>query len=288
MRLLVAGASGLVGWNLRRTALDRGHEVLGTYATFPLTGLQPLEIGDEAAAENLLQEFKPDAVACCSAWSWVDGCQRDPARAFRENAEKPARLARLSFKMNARFLYYSSSYVFDGQAGPYPEDAPAHPISIYGESKWKGEEMIREATQDEGLIVRTMGVYGEEPQRKNFVYTVARMLGEGKPMRLPSNQFGNASHAGDMAETVLSLLDRKASGIWNVAGPEPELSRKDFALRIASAYGLDASLLEFVPTESLGQEAPRPRQGGLLIGKAVAATGFTPASWRPISLERSS
>ncbi|MCE0498806.1 MAG: SDR family oxidoreductase [Methylacidiphilales bacterium] len=279
MNLLVVGASGLVGWNFLRVARDAGHQVVGTYASHPIPGLRNLNIANAEAARDLLETFKPDAVVCCAGWSWVDGCQRDPKRAFLENAKLPSQLGRLALQYNARFLYFSTSYVFDGKDGPYDENATTNPISIYGESKLEGERLVLEATEGLALIARTMGVYGEEPQQKNFVYQVVRNLRGGKLMNIPSDQRGNASYVADLALMCISLLMRGTSGIWNVAGPEPELYRKEFALRVSHEYKLDSNLFRFITTSELGQPAPRPLQGGLKIDRAMNATGFKPSPW---------
>ena len=282
MKLLIIGASGLVGWNLVRVARADHHEVTGTYALHPAPDLVGLRLENVEAVRRLLENLQPDAVACCAAWSWVDGCEGDPARAFLENAGNPARLARLAHQGQAKFLYFSTSYVFDGRDGPYDENAPVHPLSVYGKSKLEGERRILEATEGQALIARTMGVYGEEPQQKNFVYQVVRALRAGKNMTVPSDQSGNATYAGDLASISLKLLEKSATGIWNVAGPDPHLNRQDFALRIAREYRLDPGLLRFVSTAELGQPAPRPRQGGLVVTRAVKATSIEPSPWTPI------
>lgn len=284
MKILVVGASGLVGSHLLKAAAARGHQAVGTYATHPAPGLIELSLGDTTAVAHVFETHQPDAVICCSAWSWVDGCQKDPARAFRENAELPSQLARMAHHHRARFLYFSSSYVFDGKVAAYDEQAVTNPLSVYGESKLRGEQLSRQETDGQALIVRTMGVYGEEPQQKNFVYQVVRQLRAGKPMTIPSDQSGNATYAGDLASMSLCLLEKKAQGIWNVAGPEAELCRKDFALHIAAEYGLDASLFRFVTTAQLGQTAPRPLGGGLIVDRAVQATGLRPSAWKSIDI----
>src|SRR5579864_3418789 len=94
MRLLIVGASGLVGRHCRLEALARGHEVLGTFRATPVPGLVPLELGDHQAVRQLVRDFRPAAVLCCSAWSWVDGCEGNSTRAFTENRDLPAGLGR--------------------------------------------------------------------------------------------------------------------------------------------------------------------------------------------------
>lgn len=276
MKILIVGASGLVGSSLMREARKCGHDVVGTQRSQTLPGLQTLDLSDRAAGANLLAQHQPAAVICCAAWPWADGCERDPDRAFRENRDQPTDLARASHSLGASFVYFSSSYVFDGVHGPYAEEDQTNPISVYGQSKLQGETAVLEATQGTAIIARTMGVYGEEKLRKNFVYQVIDTLSAGRRMKVPDDQFGNATHSADLALMTLALLDKSASGIWNTAGPEPDLNRKDFALRIAKEYALDTSLFDFVPTSELNQPALRPTHGGLRIDKVVAAIKFVP------------
>ncbi len=280
MKVFIVGASGLVGHHVLRRARTEGHEVLGTCHRQRVEGLVPLSLDDEAVWRGLLERFRPEAVICCSGWTWVDGCEDDPERARRENAVQPARLAQAAAEGGARFVYFSTSYVFDGVAGPYDEEGIPHPLSAYGRSKWAGEQEVAAATGGAACIVRTMGVYGPEPQEKNFVYQVRRVLSRGQSLRVASDQFGNATHAEDVAAITLALLGRNGSGVWNVAGPDPELRRSDFALQIAQGYGLDAGLIEPVPTGELCQKAIRPRHGGLQIRK-LQAFGFSPRRFAP-------
>ena len=279
MKILVVGASGLVGGHSWRAAQKAGHQVTGTAYRHPAPGLVPLSLGSDEEIARVFRTFEPQAVICCAAWSWVDGCESDRERAFRENCDQPARLARAAARAGAQFVHFSSSYVFDGRDGPYREDATPNPISIYGQSKLVGEGAVTEATGGRAVIARTMGVYGEELQRKNFVHQVRDRLSAGQRMRVPTDQFGNASYAGDLAEGVLRLLSRQATGIWNLAGPDPCLCRKDLALRIAREYGLDEMLFDFLPTAQLGQAAARPVQGGLRIERMRAELHLDPREW---------
>lgn len=279
MKLVILGASGLVGWNLWQVSKQHGYLATGTFNSHQMPGLVRLSLIDRNAVERYLRAETPDAVICCTAWSWVDGCQSDPKRAFQQNSELPANAARAAGEIGARFIHFSTSYVFDGSAGPYTEEDPPNPISIYAESKLSGEIAVTAATGGKALIIRTMGVYGDDPQRKNFVDQVRRNLSAGARMKVPSDQIGNATEAANLAEGVFALLECGASGIWNVAGPVPNLARAEFARQIACTYGLDASLFDFVPTAELKQPAPRPLHAGLITSKTTAATGWRPRGW---------
>jgi dTDP-4-dehydrorhamnose reductase len=283
-RLLVIGASGLIGRHVMERARLAGLEVTGTRRNFAVPGLVPLDSCDADAAGRLIASTRPEAVINCSAWSWVDGCEGDPGRARRENAEFPERLARQAAGEGARFVHFSTGYVFNGMGGPYSERDAPDPICVYGRTKLDGERAVLEAAGDAAFIVRTLGVYGEELQRKNFVCQVVDALRAGKRMRVPTDQLGNATYAGEIAVGVLRLLEGGRPGLWNLAGPEPELARSEFALRIARAYGLDERLFDFLPTAQLGQAAPRPLHAGLAIGKAVEELGWHPERWVPCDL----
>jgi len=279
MRILILGASGLVGHNLFERARSLGHEAVGTYHSCLLPDLVYLEVEDTASVVQLLKEVKPDAIFYCAGWSWVDGCEDDPLKAFHENCETPEKIAGIAEGMGCHFTYFSTSYVFDGVHGPYIESAAPCPISVYGHSKEKGERAVLEATHGHALIARTMGVYGLESQRKNFVYQVRAALAAKKRLRVPNDQFGNVTFAPDLAQMALELAMQRRSGIWNLAGPDPTVRRSDFARQIAETYGLPIDLVQAVETASLGQRAHRPRQGGLYIRKALQAVSLVPRSW---------
>ena len=278
MKFLILGASGLVGWNLMGAAGAAGHETVGTYHQHPQPGLVPLDVKEPNAVARIFEAIRPDAVFYCSGWTWVDGCEGDRERAFRENAEFPAHAAQQAEKIGAQFVYFSTSYVFDGTAGPYGEDDKVCPLSAYGHSKLEGEKGVLNAS-GRAIIARTMGVYGPEPQEKNFVYQVRRNLAAGKSMLVPNDQFGNATYAPDLAAMAIELVRQGQRGIWNLAGPDPGVRRSEFARRIAQSYGLPLNLIEPCDTASLRQPAPRPLNAGLKIDKVIQAATFVPRSW---------
>lgn len=122
-----------------------------------------------------------------------------------------------------------------------------------------------------------MGVYGREPQRKNFVYQLADRLCGGKQMKVPNDQEGNATYTPDLARAVVRLVELGESGIWNLAGPEPRLNRVVFARLVCEVLGLPKDGIEGVSTKELGQAAPRPLQGGLVTENISRVCKFRPA-----------
>lgn len=283
MRILVIGASGLLGSHVLKAAQTTGHAVVGTYRRQPEPGLVQLDCADSSAVDSLLRAQKPDVVVHAAGWTWVDGCEDDPARAFAENAQQPAHVAEQCKKLGCRFAYFSSSYVFDGETGPYAEDATPNPINVYGRSKLRAEQDIQ-AAHSEALLLRVVCVYGAEAQGKNFAYQVRRAMEGGHVLKLPEDQRGNPTYAGDLARWLLEVLHRGATGVWHLAGPWPDCTRLDWAGRLVRAFeaaGIrrhSQFSLTAVPTAQLQQRAARPLKAGLLTPKADAS-GLRPTEF---------
>lgn len=274
MRALVLGGSGQVGAALVRVLTARGDPVVATHHRVPLPGTRPLDLVDEAAVRALIGEVAPDVVFCPAGLTHVDACEDRPDEAFRANAEAPAAAARAAAARRARFVFFSTEYVFDGTAGPYAEDAPVRPLSVYGRSKAEGERAVL-AADPRALVVRTAGVYGPEPQGKNFVYQVLRRAAVGEAVRVPSDQCSTPTYNGDLAEAVVALVERGAGGVVHVAGPTV-LDRYAFARLVCEVFGLPAECLVPVATAELGQRAPRPLQAGLRVDRCRRLLGTAP------------
>lgn len=280
MKAIVIGGSGQIGGWLLRHLADRGHEGIGTYNTVEYPGLHRLDAGDREAAAAWLRDQRPEVVYYPAGFTWVDGCEKDPAKARASNLEEPLNLARVAADLGARFVYFSTDYVFRGDAGPDAEDDPADPPNAYGRAKLEAEGAIAEALGDRALIARTSWVYGPERQGKNFAYQVVRRLVTDQPVMVPSDQRSSPSYAPDVALATIRLVEDGRSGLYHVAGPEV-VSRPDFAKAIAEAFGLDPSPIGSKPTAEFGAgAAPRPLQGGLKTAKLEAVL---PGVVRPLT-----
>ncbi|MGE3821221.1 MAG: NAD(P)-dependent oxidoreductase [Isosphaeraceae bacterium] len=279
MRAVVIGGSGQIGGWLLRWLAERGHESVGTYATSPFEGLHFLDSADLSAAADWLRARKPDVVFYPAGFTWVDGCERDPAKARAANLEQPLNLAKAAAENAARFVYFSSDYVFDGVAGPYDESATPVPLSAYGQAKRDAELALAEALGDLALTLRATWVFGPERQGKNFAYQLARTLSRGETLVCPSDQTSSPTYGPDIARAAVLLAERKTSGVVHVAGPEI-MDRVTFARRLAAAMDLDPSRIEGKTTAELGQGAPRPLNSGLLTPKLDA---WLPGAMRPLA-----
>jgi dTDP-4-dehydrorhamnose reductase len=269
MRALVIGASGQVGGALCEALARGGHAVVGAHGRVPAPGTVPLDFTDAGAAERLITETRPDWIFCAAALTHVDYCEDHPLEAERLNRDAPAAAARVAARIGAGFVFYSTEYVFDGTAGPYAEDDPPKPLSVYGRTKWEAEQAVREAAP-RCVIARTTVVYGPERQEKNFVYQLLRRGRAGESMRVPVDQVSSPTYNADLAAASVELAERGLTGVWHLAGPSV-MDRYTFARLAASVFGLEAAGIVPVSTESLGQRAPRPRRSGLAVERAGRA-----------------
>ena len=278
MRAVVVGGSGQIGGWLLRVLQERGHEATGTYATVPYPGLHELNAADLEKSAAWLRSQRPDVVFYPAGFTWVDGCERDPAKANAANLEQPLNLALAAAESNAKFVYFSTDYVFDGVAGPYDEDAPTNPLSAYGVSKRDAEVALQEKLGDLCLTARTSWVFGPERQGKNFAYQLLKTLSAGKTLECPSDQCSNPSYGPDVALAAVTLAEQGRSGLVHLVGPAV-MDRPAFARAIASAFGLDPGLIVAKTTQELGQTTPRPLNGGLLSPKIDT---WLPGLMRPL------
>jgi dTDP-4-dehydrorhamnose reductase len=245
------------------TALrERGHALLGTYRQHPQAGLVWLDTADPAGVASWLERLRPDWLFYPAGLSWVDLCEHETERCHLENVALPVAVAHQAARQGAGFVYYSTEYVFDGDHGPYTEQAAPHPLSEYGRSKLAAEKSLMAVT-DRLIIVRTTVVYGPELQRKNFVYQLVAKLRRGEIMVVPNDQISTPTYNLDLACASVECAEQELTGIINLVGPD-RLSRYEFALAACRVLDLDEQLVTPRATGELGQLAPRPLNAGLL------------------------
>lgn len=269
VRLLVVGGSGLLGSKVAAAA--EGYEVVATYRSFPpsVPGVEAIKLDKERPEEaaSLLREADPDFVVDAAAFHNVDGCEKEPERAWTVNAEATEALAQAAAEMAVRYLYVSTDYVFDGTAGPYEEDDDPSPVNVYGETKAAGERATLEASIHH-QVVRPSVIFGWDDTRLNFATWVLTSLRDGEEVRVVTDWLGSPTLADSLAEGTLRLQRAAGGGVYHLAGPDC-LSRYDFALRLAEAFDLPTDLVQAVTSDALGMEAPRPPHSCLLNTRAA-------------------
>lgn len=248
MKVLVFGAAGQIGEELVRHARAGGHEVTG------LTRADH-DVADAEATRARIQDAGPDAVYNAAAYTAVDRAESEPEMATAVNRGAPAVMAAACAEVGARFVHFSTDYVFDGSATvPIPEDANPAPLGVYGRSKLEGEEAIRVAGGD-AYIVRTSWVYGLHGG--NFVRTVLRVTRETGAMRVVDDQRGSPSWARDVAAASMRLIEVGPPGTYHLTNGG-ECSWYDLA-RATVAHAQVAAELTPIGTADYPTPAARPR-----------------------------
>ncbi|HKP95639.1 MAG TPA: SDR family oxidoreductase [Fibrobacteria bacterium] len=275
MKALIIGCNGLLGQNLLRTRPSADWELLGSglekepALPGPLSAYRSVDISRRADLEAAIAALAPDWIFNAAAITDVDLCEREPARAALINRDTVGWMAGTGIPV----VHVSTDYVFDGEAGPYSEDAPARPLSVYGATKLESEALVLERSP-RSLIARTMTLWGRGKGAKtSFVDFVRNSLKAGKTIRIVTDQWGNATLAEDLALGIWKLVEGGHSGVFHVAGSEWN-SRFQWAGAIAGHYGLDQNLIQPCLTSDLKQAARRPLKSGLRTEKLTAATGF--------------
>lgn len=242
-----------------------GHSVLGTYNNHAAQGLTKLDIRDRRETINIAKGFCPDIIVDATAMADVDSCEKERDLCYGVNVLGTSHLIDAAKVSKAKLVFFSSDYIFDGESGPYQEDASPHPINFYGACKLKAENRILSALKD-FLIVRTTVVYGWEVQGKNFVTRLIETLKRGETMKVPLDQLGTPTYASNIPEALLDLISKGETGTFNVVGPEL-MDRYTFARLAAETFDLPKELIIPTTTADLGKAAARPLHAGLKINK---------------------
>ncbi len=273
MRVAVTGANGLVGGDAVARLAAR-HEVLaigrGPCRLAPgAYRWAAADLGDGRSVEAALRDFAPEAVLHAGAMTDVDACERDPEQAWRVNVGGTEQVARACRAAGARLVALSTDYVFDGEAGPYPEEAVPNPRGVYARTKRAGEEAALLLTLD-CAVARVAVVYSGRPGAKaTFATQVVEKLSRREPVRAFSDQIVSPTLASNAAEMTLELLlETRYRGVLHASGATV-LDRVDFARRVARRFGLDGEIVP-VRTADVALPAPRPLRGGLVVARAAA------------------
>ncbi len=271
MKVFISGASGLVGGNCLKHFKEMGWNVIGSHLSFPTNETVFYNTLEPAHPENFdVETFQPEVIVHCGALTHVDYCEANPEESYEKTVQSTKNLIALAQKCKARFVFISTDYVFDGENGPYREDAPVNPLSVYARHKLEAEQLSLKEISDT-LVLRVTNVYGNEIRNKNFVARIIEQCKEGKKLslKLPYDQFASPANAWDIARVMYLLLKDGKTGIYHISGSD-YMNRVELALRVIS-YFPDAEY-ELIPqsTRELNQPAARPLLGGFVKAKFAA------------------
>jgi len=247
MKLLVAGAAGMLGRDVMLAAGNAGHDIIGF-------GRSELDVANAAAVEKKLNLERPDVVINCAAWTDVDGAEEAEEAAMAINGAGAGNLAAVAAAVGASVVYVSSDYVFDGAKGaPYVEaDQPA-PLSAYGRTKLAGEEATAAANKRH-FIVRSAGLFGIGGS--NFVETMLRLAADHGEVLVVRDQVGSPTYTWHLAYGIVRLIEGIEFGIHHMAAAG-QCSWYEFAREIFEQAKVECKVLS-TSTEEFGRPAPRP------------------------------
>lgn len=235
------------------------------------------DVTDRFRLESEVERLRPDVVINCAAYTDVDGCEIDPDRARRVNAEGAENAARAAAAAGCPIVHLSTDFVFDGRKStPYTEDDRPVPLSEYGRTKLEGERRVAEVAPHH-LIVRTSWLYG--PGRGNFVEAIRTRAGNGGPLRVVDDQFGSPTYVADLGRALCALIQKSTRGLVHFANAGV-CSRYALAQAILAACGMSTVRLESIATGAAGRIAVRPAYSALDTSRYTHLTGETPRPWQ--------
>ncbi len=246
MKVVILGAKGQLGWEFTHFLRDK-------VKVFPFSHKE-LDILDSKDLKRRFEEIHPDVVINCAAYTKVDRAEEERALAFKINSIGAKNVSFASFEVNAKVVYFSTDYVFDGEKNvPYTELDKPNPISCYGESKFVGEQFTREFNPNH-LILRISWLYGINGN--NFVKTIVKLAKEKKPLKIVDDQRGTPTYTLDVVKQTWRLIQKGSVGLYHSSN-DGEATWFDFAKEIVSNLNLNAEVTP-IKTEEYPTKAKRP------------------------------
>ncbi|MCX7919879.1 MAG: dTDP-4-dehydrorhamnose reductase [bacterium] len=270
MRILITGAKGMLGTDIYKV-LRPHHQVTGI-------DIQEVDITQPHQIYNYLKPYRFDLIIHTAASTDVDGCEENPGKAFTINGIGTRNMGEYAKQINARFLYISTDYIFDGMKGePYREDDVPNPINIYGKTKLEGEKYIQQLDIPY-YIVRTSWLFGQNG--KNFVNTILEKAKRYKSIEVVNDQFGSPTYTLDLAIAIAMLIKTEKYGIYHISN-SGICSWYEFACEILKIKGLSNKVkVQPIGSGELTRLAKRPQYSKLDSSKYERITGHTLRSWQ--------
>lgn len=275
MKILLFGGAGQLGWELRTRAEDLEFEVVSPV-------LAEVDITEHDQVARVVGSVHPDVVINCAAYTAVDKAEEEVDLCFRINRDGAANIARACEQHKAHCIHISTDYVFDGLLGrPLKEGDAVNPLSVYGRSKWEGEERVRDVLGDNALVVRTQALYGQKGV--NFVQTMIKLFGERDVVKVVDDQWVSPTWAGWLAEVLLDCSRIQVGGTLH-ASCHGSVSWFDLASEIRSRSlshyeGRKVAVVERTTASTLNRPALRPTLSAFDTTKITNLLGRPPLKW---------
>lgn len=287
MKVFVTGVNGQLGHDVMNELAGRGMEGIGSDIAPSYAGMQdstavttapyiPMDITDAAMVEKVLMEVRPDVIIHCAAWTAVDMAEDDDkvSKVRAINAGGTQNIATVAKKLNAKMVYISTDYVFDGQGTiPWEPDCKDYkPLNVYGQTKLEGELAVAN-TLDKYFIVRIAWVFGRNG--KNFIKTMLKVGKTHEEVRVVNDQFGTPTYTYDLACLLVDMIETDKYGYYHATNEGGYISWYDFTREIYKDAGFSTKVIPVTTAEYGESKAVRPFNSRL-DKKKLIENGFTP------------
>ncbi|WP_324630416.1 dTDP-4-dehydrorhamnose reductase [Bacillus paranthracis] len=264
MKILVTGYNGQLGYDVVKRGEKQGLEMQGI-------GIEDLDITNEAAVYEFVDKVKPDAIIHCAAYTAVDKSEDDKYLCWNVNVEGTKYLATAAKKLNAKFVYISTDYVFDGEGThAFVENDTPNPVGYYGLTKYEGEKVVRNLI-DKNFIVRISWVFGINGN--NFIKTMLRLGETRNELNVVGDQIGSPTYTYDLARLLVDMVVTEKYGTYHATN-EGFCSWAEFAQEIFEIAGQDVKV-NSITTEEYPTRAVRPKNSRMSKQKLID-NGFEP------------
>ncbi len=285
MKILVTGSNGLLGQKLSALLLEKGIPFLATGVgenrnpSLPSDLYRTMDVTSKPSIHDVFLDFQPTHVIHGAAMTNVDACETDREGCWTLNVTATELLVEICSDKNIHLTHVSTDFIFDGKNGPYREEDQPNPLSFYGESKLKAEEVVKAGSMPHAIL-RTVLVYGITPHmsRSNIVLWAKGALEKGQTISVVNDQFRTPTLAEDLAMGCYLAATKHAQGIFNISGKD-FMSIFQLVERVAKYFHLSTENVVQVSSSTLNQAAQRPPITGFILDKAAAELGYAPHSF---------
>jgi len=263
LKVLVTGVSGQLGFDIFSQLKSKGIECVGTKP-------QDFDITNEDEVFEYINKISPTVVVHCAAYTAVDNAQDDEDLCRLINVNGSENIAKACAKLDAKMLYISTDYVFDGEGTePFETDSKTNPLNVYGKSKLDGEKAVLENCKS-SFILRTSWVFGENGM--NFVKTIIRLANERDKISVVNDQIGSPTYTKDLAVLICDMINTSKYGVYHATN-EGYCTFAQFAKEIVKSSGYNTQVIE-ITSDEFRAKANRPKNSRL-SKKSLDDAGFS-------------
>lgn len=292
MKIFVTGVGGQLGHDVVNEAVGREHECIGSDIAEQYSGVSngsavvtapyvQMDITDAKAVKETIERLKPDAIIHCAAWTAVDAAEDEENKPKVEaiNHKGTQYIAEAAKAIDARMLYLSTDYVFDGKGTrPWqPDDKNYAPLNYYGQTKLEGEMAVAE-NLEKYFIVRIAWVFGLNG--KNFIKTMINVGKTHPQVRVVDDQIGTPTYTLDLARLLVDMIETEKYGYYHATNEGGYISWYDFCVEFYKQYGLSTKIIPVTTTEYGLSKAARPENSRLDKSKLVTSSFKPLPDWK--------